>query len=283
MKKIISALSLSLILISCGAQSNNSLFGKEKINKTIKKEEAIKIAGVNYEEKSRIKDIPFNLTSYDFKNNSKDKNFDLDELVKNNIPLTLIKGSKSEYKIIDGETKEILNGEYGKNIPCGVFEIEEGKFVSRRYYGENEIEMHFFRKTTSDFFREFRFVKDFMGSSFAFIVELYYKVDIVNKEQLNGIFTRIKIIELEPTNGYKIIGGLKDKKDIFKFKEEIYSELNIKDDFDNTLIDLNLLDISKDNNYYYNMEKGLVYSYKEKDKSEEFVLLKDYEFNYFDK
>lgn len=210
--------------------------------------------------------------------NEQDKEFNLTELGKSNIPRILFKDNASGYKIVDGETKEVLDGEYGNPTSYEIFKIENGKFVSRNDYHEYKNEIPSFKDTRSNFIRDFRFVKDVSGSKFAFTVQLYYQKDIVNKEQFNGVFTKIKAIELEPTEKNKIFGGFKDKNDIFKFKQEVYSTLNIKEDFENTWIAVIILN----NEGYHDLRASLGYRYRYKDKNEEFFILRDYEEKYFD-
>ena len=282
MKKILAILSLSITLIGCGGSNNTESFGKKPIIKTITKSEIMEIVDGNFEKKSRTKDFPYSIIAYDSEKNEQDKKFNLTELGKSNIPRTLFKDNTSGYKIVDGETKEVLDGEYGNPTSCEIFKIENGKFVSRNDYHTNRNRIPEFRETNSNFIRDFRFVKDFEGSSFAFTAQLYYTEDIINKEQFNGIFMKIKAIELDPTGKHKIWGGFKDKNDIFKFKESVYSELNIKDDFDNMLIEVKVLDGPDEYGYYYNKKKSLVYCYKGKDKSEEFFLLNEFYGKYFD-
>lgn len=278
MKKILTILSLSIALIGCGGSNNSDTFNRKEITKTITKSEIMEIVDGNFEKKSRTKDFPYSIIAYNMEKNEQDKEFNLTELGKSNIPRILFKDNASGYKIVDGETKEVLDGEYGNPTSCEIFKIENGKFVSRNDYHEYKNKIPSFKNTTSNFIRDFRFVKDVSGSKFAFTVQLYYQKDIVNKEQFNGVFTKIKAIELEPTEKNNIFGGFKDKNDIFKFKQEVYSTLNIKEDFENTLITVVILD----NEGYHDLRASLGYCYRYKDKSEEFFILRDYEEKYFD-
>lgn len=278
MKKILTILTLSISLIGCGGSNNDDIFSKKPITKTITKSEIMEIVDGNFEEKSRTKDFPYSIIAYNVEKNEQDKEFNLTELGKSNIPRILFKDNTSGYKIVDGETKEVLDGEYGNPTSCEVFKIENGKFVSRNDYHTNRNRIPEFRETNSNFIRDFRFVKDFEGSSFAFTVQLYYTEDIINKEQFNGTFMKIKAIELDPTGKHKIWGGFKDKNDIFKFKKEVYSTLNIKEDFENTWIAVMILD----NEGYHDLKSSLGYRYRNKDKSEEFFILRGYETKYFD-
>lgn len=278
MKKILTILTLSISLMGCGGSNNDDIFSKKPITKTITKSEIMEIVDGNFEEKSRTKDFPYSIIAYNVEKNEQDKEFNLTELGKSNIPRILFKDNTSGYKIVDGETKEVLDGEYGNPTSCEVFKIENGKFVSRNDYHTNRNRIPEFRETNSNFIRDFRFVKDFEGSSFAFTVQLYYTEDIINKEQFNGTFMKIKAIELDPTGKHKIWGGFKDKNDIFKFKKEVYSTLNIKEDFENTWIAVMILD----NEGYHDLKSSLGYRYRNKDKSEEFFILRGYETKYFD-